>query len=70
MDTEITIDYLRDHYAALGFTLSDDDLTVILPGVQAVYDGARYLAELLAAEDEPATAFRPDFTQGREETHG
>ncbi|GEM_PF-2834650 len=71
MDTsKITLEYLRDYYAALGFPLTDDDLAAILPGVQAVYDGAQYLAELLTAKDEPATAFRPDFTQGREEAMG
>ncbi len=65
MDTSnITLEYLRVRYAALGFQLNDDDLAAILPGVQAVFEGSQYLAKLLEAEDEPATLFRPELMQG------
>lgn len=66
---KLTPEYIRAYYSALGFELNDEDLAAILPGVQAVYDGAQYLAEMLTAEDEPATVFLSELTQSRQESH-
>ncbi len=64
--SKLTPEFVKAYYSALGFHLDDDDLAAVLPGVQAVYDGAQYLAEMLTAEDEPATVFLSELTQSRQ----
>lgn len=57
MAEQITTDFLRDLYRNAGLTPSEEELKALVPVVQAFYDGAPQVEEILHREDEPSTAF-------------
>ena len=56
--SHVTADYLRQYYAKLGLLPSEQELEGLVPVVQALFDGARQVEELLMLEQEPGTVFQ------------
>ena len=53
----VTAEFLGDLYARAGLSPSRVELDALIPVVQAFYEGALVVEELLAREDEPAVLF-------------
>lgn len=57
MAEPITIEYLQDLYRNAGLSPSDEELQALVPVVQAFYEGAPQVEEILQREDEPWVTF-------------
>lgn len=62
--TEITLEELRTLFARLGLSPTDADLEAALPAVRLAHQSARRLEALLAAAQEPATAYHIRQSEG------
>jgi len=62
MNDEITIDGLRGMAQRAGLKLSDEELQLLLPGVNRSKRQAAELREMIAPTDEPAAKFNAPGT--------
>ncbi len=58
MAEQVTVEFLEELYRRAGLSPSLEELQALVPVVQAFYEGAPVVEEILAREDEPAVCFR------------